>query len=301
MGRLMDILSGAGAALDLPGSTLRDIAGGQNPFDQWMTPFSWDNRLTGRDLLRQYGAAGSEDTWGNYLAGTGIEMLSDLPAAALTGGLYSALKGGGKQALRSAAKPFEQTARQAAQRHGVMQVAPDASVAAAKQAAAAPSFTPNPKLPPAAQAYQQQMFQEGTDLLSRNTPRQWKSTDLVGPESIPEGQEAVRDALAQMAYSIGSQGAKKGKAARAKEFHKIREALLSEATPLQDKQHAALRLISEWGEEARLRRMAVESPGDYPLRNLRERFGYAGLLGAAGAGPLARSLRGERQPEEMQL
>ena len=129
MGALFNLLSGAGAALDLPGSTLRDIAGGMNPFDQWMTPFSWDNRLTGRDLLRQYGAAGSEDTWGNFAAGTGIEMLSDLPAAMLTGGLYSALKGGGKQALRSASKPFEQTASRSLRRAGTIDPTPPVSAA----------------------------------------------------------------------------------------------------------------------------------------------------------------------------
>jgi hypothetical protein len=105
MGRLMDILSGAGAAFDLPGSTVRDIAGGRNPFDQWMTPFSWDNRLTGRDLLRQYGLASEEDTGLNAAGGVATEMALDPLAWTGAGALYKALSGGAKaaRAARSAA------------------------------------------------------------------------------------------------------------------------------------------------------------------------------------------------------
>jgi hypothetical protein len=45
--------------LDLPGSSIRDIASSiatgkmVNPLDQYLTPFSAENRVTGRDLLTQ--------------------------------------------------------------------------------------------------------------------------------------------------------------------------------------------------------------------------------------------------------
>ena len=49
-----------GNLLDLPGSMARDVLaslGGdfENPFDQLLSPFSHENRVTGRDLLTQYG------------------------------------------------------------------------------------------------------------------------------------------------------------------------------------------------------------------------------------------------------
>jgi len=44
-----------GNLFDLPGSSIRDVLAGENPFDQWATPFSSDNRVSGRDLLTQYG------------------------------------------------------------------------------------------------------------------------------------------------------------------------------------------------------------------------------------------------------
>lgn len=46
-----------GNLFDLPGSSVRDVLAGENPFDQWATPFSSDNRVSGRDLLTQYGLA----------------------------------------------------------------------------------------------------------------------------------------------------------------------------------------------------------------------------------------------------
>lgn len=52
---LMDILSGGMNLLDLPSSMIRDVAGGANPFDQLMSPFSYENRLGGRDVLERWG------------------------------------------------------------------------------------------------------------------------------------------------------------------------------------------------------------------------------------------------------
>src|SRR5574343_1878272 len=73
-----------GNALDVPGSMIRDVAtwlpGGPapaNPFDQLLSPFSDNNRTSGRDLLRGYGLAGKEDTWANFGGGLGVEMARD--------------------------------------------------------------------------------------------------------------------------------------------------------------------------------------------------------------------------------
>lgn len=83
-------LAAAGNALDLLGSSARDLLGGENPLDQWLTPFSADNRLTGRDLLRKHGLASGRDTWGNFAGGFAAEVVLD-PLTWLSGG---ATKGG---------------------------------------------------------------------------------------------------------------------------------------------------------------------------------------------------------------
>jgi hypothetical protein len=70
-------MSGVGNAMDLPGSVVRDILAGRNPIDQIATPFSDQNRTTGRQLARDYGMAGSQDNWGNYLGGMAAEMAFD--------------------------------------------------------------------------------------------------------------------------------------------------------------------------------------------------------------------------------
>ena len=71
-------LAGAvGNTLDLPGSMVRDTLAGQNPFDQLLSPMSDQNRVSGRDLIRKYGLAGKEDTWGNFFGGLGAEIATD--------------------------------------------------------------------------------------------------------------------------------------------------------------------------------------------------------------------------------
>jgi hypothetical protein len=80
------ILRGAGQALggalnvvDLPGSMARDAFGGQNPVDQLGNAWWSDagNRSTGRDMLRNWGAAGDQDTWGNWAGGMAAEVVTD--------------------------------------------------------------------------------------------------------------------------------------------------------------------------------------------------------------------------------
>ena len=77
MGILLDILSGIGNTLDVPGSMVRDALGGENPFDQLMAPWRSDNRLSGRDLARRWGMASNQDTWGNLAGGIGLELATD--------------------------------------------------------------------------------------------------------------------------------------------------------------------------------------------------------------------------------
>lgn len=70
--------------LDLPGSSVRDLVGGENPFDQWASPLSGEHRLSGSQLVSRYTGA-SPDSWGSTLAGFGAEMVLD--PTNLVGGL----------------------------------------------------------------------------------------------------------------------------------------------------------------------------------------------------------------------
>jgi len=58
-----------------------------------------EERVSGRDLLRQYGMAGEEDNWGNFFGGLGAEVVLD-PVAWATGGIKS-LTGAGKAAAKA--------------------------------------------------------------------------------------------------------------------------------------------------------------------------------------------------------
>jgi hypothetical protein len=80
----------------LPGS---DLAGITNEED----------RVTGRDLLRRWGAAGGEDTWGNFAGGLGVEMALD-PSMYLTFGT-GALSKAGQVAQKIGRAPKGATAR----------------------------------------------------------------------------------------------------------------------------------------------------------------------------------------------
>lgn len=65
LGSLLQKTTGAletiGNTLDLPGSMVRDVLTGNNPLDQLFSPFSSDNRVSGRQLLEQYGLAPQND------------------------------------------------------------------------------------------------------------------------------------------------------------------------------------------------------------------------------------------------
>jgi hypothetical protein len=84
--KMLDILGGVGNVLDLPSSSVRDALAFRNPFDQYLTPTSDENRTSGRELLRNYGLAGQHDTWGNFLGGMAAETAMD-PTNLLGGGL----------------------------------------------------------------------------------------------------------------------------------------------------------------------------------------------------------------------
>lgn len=110
MASLMDILAGAGNLLDLPGSSLRDLLSGRNPFDQWATPFSDVNRASGRDVLQPFLGANEETGMSGWMdnpmegfkdiAGFGAEVLLDPLNLVPLGAVGKALKG--RKAVRSA-------------------------------------------------------------------------------------------------------------------------------------------------------------------------------------------------------
>ena len=104
----INAIIGGGNLLDLPSSVLRDVLSSRNPFDQLLDPANWfqsKNRATGRDLLRNWGAMGEEDTWGNFAGGMATEMALD-PFNLVSGGALGAALGAvkGLKALRPAAR-----------------------------------------------------------------------------------------------------------------------------------------------------------------------------------------------------
>lgn len=73
-------LSAVGNLLDLPGSSVRDLLTWNNPADQWLTPFSHENRVTGREMLATHGLTSHNDSsrWELAdVAGFGAEILTD--------------------------------------------------------------------------------------------------------------------------------------------------------------------------------------------------------------------------------
>jgi hypothetical protein len=86
-------LSAVGNVLDIPGSMVRDALAGQNPLDQLLSPLTDRNRVTGRDLMRQYGLVGRKDNYGNWWGGLAAEIALD-PLTYLTFGAGAATKAG---------------------------------------------------------------------------------------------------------------------------------------------------------------------------------------------------------------
>lgn len=110
MPSLLDILGYAGNLLDLPGSSVRDLLSGNNPLDQWATPFSSDNRASGRDVLRPFLGENEETGMSGWvsnpmegvkdIAGFGLEMAADPLNFVSLSPLWRALKG--RKAVRGA-------------------------------------------------------------------------------------------------------------------------------------------------------------------------------------------------------
>lgn len=93
-------LSAFGWLLDTPGAIVRGVLAG-DPLSGFG---SSEDRVTGRELLRQYGLAGEEDTWGNFGGGMATEILLD-PLSYASLGLFAFLGQGSKTAaFRAAAK-----------------------------------------------------------------------------------------------------------------------------------------------------------------------------------------------------
>lgn len=109
-------LSGLGWLLDTPGSIIRGALSG-GPLKGLSALWeSSDDRVTGRELLRQYGMVGDEDTWGNFGGGLAAELLLD-PLTYASFGLNAVLGRGAKTAAGKAAakagvlRDFELAAR----------------------------------------------------------------------------------------------------------------------------------------------------------------------------------------------
>lgn len=90
-------LSAVGNLLSLPGSMVLDALSFRNPLDQLLSPFSPDNRTTGKDILRNFGVAGKGDSLASTIAGMGVELALD-PLTYLTLGTNAGLTKGGKAA-----------------------------------------------------------------------------------------------------------------------------------------------------------------------------------------------------------
>ena len=96
-------LAAAGWLFDTPGAFVRGLlSGGPGKAASSL----WENsedRVSGRDLLRQYGMVGKEDTWGNFGGGLAAEVLLD-PTTYATLGLSAVLGKGAKTAAGKAAE-----------------------------------------------------------------------------------------------------------------------------------------------------------------------------------------------------
>lgn len=75
-GRRTSGLAFAADTLDTLGAGVRGALVGK-PFSVLGEGISGDQRVTGRDVLRHYGLASDEDTWGNFAGGLAVEILTD--------------------------------------------------------------------------------------------------------------------------------------------------------------------------------------------------------------------------------
>jgi hypothetical protein len=96
-------LSGFGWLLDTPGAMVRGgLSGGLGKAVSALWETS-DDRVTGRELARQYGLAGPQDNWGNFGGGLAAEVLLD-PLTYMSFGIAPLLGGVAKTAAGKAAQ-----------------------------------------------------------------------------------------------------------------------------------------------------------------------------------------------------
>jgi hypothetical protein len=96
-------LAGLGWILDTPGAVVRGaLSGGPSKALSALWETS-DDRVDGRELLRQYGLAGNKDNWTNFGGGLAAEMLLD-PLTYASFGLNSVLGHGAKTLAGQAAQ-----------------------------------------------------------------------------------------------------------------------------------------------------------------------------------------------------
>jgi len=137
MSILLDILSGIGNTLDVPGSMVRDTLGGENPFDQLMAPWSDKNRLYGYEVNRRIGntlrrLVGAQEV-GNEVRPGGIglaggvltELATDPMSWLGVGALSKAFRGGSAAAKagQAVASPMRQAMAGAARPAVAMSIA----------------------------------------------------------------------------------------------------------------------------------------------------------------------------------
>lgn len=95
-------IAGLGWILDTPGAMVRGgLSGGLGKAFSALGETS-EERITGRELLRQNGMVGDEDTWGNFAGGLASEVLLD-PTTYLSLGLNQVLGKGAKTVAGAAA------------------------------------------------------------------------------------------------------------------------------------------------------------------------------------------------------
>lgn len=102
---LLDALGWVGESLSKPGAAVRGLLAGRPdqlmnlvPFSDTMGLTDASQRTSGRDLLRQWGAVGQDDNWGNFAGGMALEAATD-PLTYFGGFLAKqALGGAGKAA-----------------------------------------------------------------------------------------------------------------------------------------------------------------------------------------------------------
>lgn len=82
----MSLMESLGNAADLPGSSLRDLLMGRNPLDQWLNPFSQDDRTSGQEMLHKVGVQG-DSPWLSMGLEAALDPMMLLGAGAMTKGL----------------------------------------------------------------------------------------------------------------------------------------------------------------------------------------------------------------------